>query len=416
MVVSLDDDSVEVHLPSCTQEKDESIIDREGELYNLDTEGLSYAMLDAEHIDEGIDITVAHYNPIEGLDDTIEEFKKLARYVPWLHEVDLYINGEKLEEEPDIIEETDKAYYCEASRVRGTYSPVYNKGALVDDFNLGPTSIMVVSKHDLDVTLDRTDILDHDEYWQAIKEEHKAVTVEYLLDIDEPKTQQINWLMEQAASNPSVLDSIMEQPLLEDISGDRWTLNELAGNRVGFASKDDAVAQDAMDRGNAIILSQKHQDEFENLAGTQDSNVQSDDIDSYKDIVDKNLAFEMKEVSYSELSKRRKQSLETIESALYDLGFTMSVKAGFSNHKDVWKDDKGRIFIHKDMLNCKKQELATDVILHVVKIASHDGETMSSFDENYSLSRNFYRNAMGQHFGAEVDLATVQQRILNNQY
>jgi signal recognition particle subunit SEC65 len=124
----------------------------------------------------------------------------------------------------------------------------------------------------------------------------------------------------------------------------------------------------------------------------------------------------MKEVSYSELSKRRKQSLETIESALYDLGFTMSVKAGFSNHKDVWKDDKGRIFIHKDMLNCKKQELATDVILHVVKIASHDGETMSSFDENYSLSRNFYRNAMGQHFGAEVDLATVQQRILNNQY
>lgn len=416
MVVSLDDDEAEVHLPNCTQEEDESILAREGELYCLDTSGLSYALLSAEHIDEGIDITVKHYDPIDGLEATLNEFKKLARYVPWVHGVDVYINDEKLEGEPEVIEETKNAYYCEAHTDHSTYSPVYNKGALVDEFDLGPASIMVITKEDLDVTLDRTDILDHDKYWQAVKEEHKAITVRYLIEKDQPSTQQINWLIEQAASNPSVLDAIMEQPLLEDISGDRWTLNELAGKRLGFASKDDGVAQDAMERGNAIILNEDHQDSFEHLAGSQDSNVESDDIDSYKDIVDKNLAFEMKEVSYGELSKRRQQSLRTIESAMYDLGFTLNVKAGFSNHKDVWKDDEGNLYIHKDMLNSKKKKLATDVILHVVKIASHDGETMSSFDENFRLNRNFYRNVMGQQFGADVDLATVQQRILNNQY
>lgn len=416
MVVSLDDKKAEVHLPDCTEKEDESVLAREGDLYRLDTSGLSYAMLGAEHIDEGIDITVKHYNPINDLDDTLSEFRKLAKYVPWVHGVDVFINGDEIESKPDLIEETDSAWFAEGDSNYYDRSHVYNKGAFVDTFDIGPKSLTVISKDDLDVTLDRTDILDTDDYWDEIKDEYEGVVVSYLSGQDDMSTRQRNWLLEKAAESQSVLQSVKDTPLLEDATGDILTIEQAAGERIGFSSTDDAVAQDAMDRGSAVMLNESHEDSFKKLAKSSHTAPSASNIDPYSEIVDKSLAFEMKEVSYSDLSKRRKKNLDIIDAALHDLGFNCEVCAGYSNHKNVWKDDNGTVFVHKDYLNSSKNKLATEVMQNVVIVASHDGETMSSLDENYSLKSSVYKTISGLQFAADTDYPTVQQRILDSQY
>jgi len=193
MVVDLDNDQAEVTLPHCTDTSDESIIEiGESDLYTLNTEGLSYALLNAEEYSNGLEIELQHYNPIEDVEETVEEFKKLAKYVSWLHDIEVVVNGEEVYNEPDVIEETELAYYASVEESIKTKSHVYNKGAYVDDFSLGPRLIEVITKADLDVTLDRTDILETDEYWQEIKEEHKSVTSFALVEDDDLSNENLS--------------------------------------------------------------------------------------------------------------------------------------------------------------------------------------------------------------------------------
>jgi hypothetical protein len=124
MVVSLDDEEVTVNLEDCTAEGDECIISQNGSHYRVDSSGLGYALLDAEEDDSGLAIHVEHYNPIEDVTDTISEFKQLARYVSWVHDVEVTVNGDVLDDEPEVIQESHGAWFVEADSSYSTLSCV----------------------------------------------------------------------------------------------------------------------------------------------------------------------------------------------------------------------------------------------------------------------------------------------------
>jgi hypothetical protein len=416
MVISLDDESVIVDLPECTTEDDESIIDSDGDEYEVDTSGLEYALLDAEQSDSGLSIEVLHYDSIDDIDNTLDQFKKLAKYVSWLHDVDVIVNGEKLDNEPEVIDETKLAYFCEGYTNYKTNSPIYNKGAYVDDFNLGPMSVTIISKKDLDVTLDRTDILDHDPKWSSIKDQYVEVVMTALEDKVDMTTDQRNWMLRQGSKNQNNLWRIADLPLVEDVTGDVHTIQEASGKRVGFAERDDGVAEEAMNRTDALMVNNTQESAFNTLAESANEMLDESDVKEYSEIIENEMQFEMDEIDRSSLSKRRKANLVQIESALRDLGFRLNVKAGYSNHKTVWKDQNDALFIHKDSLNCKQRVLATTVLLETVRAACHQGECMTTFNEDYSLNRNFYEAVMGDKFAADVSYDKVQQRMLSGKY
>lgn len=416
MVVSLDEDSTTVTLEDCTDTDDESIIEHENNTYKLDTEGLSYALLDAEDHPSGIEIHVEHYQPLDDVDEAVSEFKNLAKYVSWLHGVDVYVNGDQVHNEPEIIEETELAFYCEGGDTIVSNSPVYNQGALVDAFNLGPHRIEVITKGDLDVTLDRTDILDTDEYWQDIKEEHKAVTAFYLIERNDISDKERQWLIERAADSQPILNAIEDKPIFKTIDNDFLTPEEVNASPVGFASEDDEIAVEAMNRGNVSMISEDYKDSFNTLREGMTAAMESVNVKDYEQVVDQELKFEMNETPDHKLSKRRLKHLNIIREALRDIGFRNEVKAGYSNHKNVWKNRQDVIYIHKDFLNKKLNKIATEVMQQVVIVASHNGETMSSLDEDYSLNRNFYKAVSGSRVSAECSYPAVQQRILDGYY
>lgn len=417
MVINLDEDVTEVDLPDCTDSTDNSIIESDGSAYTLDTEGLSYAMLDAEKHSGGVTIEVQHYQDIEDVGDTVKEFKKLAKYVSWLHDIEVTVNGEEIYSEPDVIEETEFAYYASVEDHMFSNSGIYNKGAYVDDFNLGPRKVEVITKADLDVTLDRTNILDSDDYWQEIKKEHKSVTAFRLIEDEDLTLKERQWLIKRAADSRPVLESIKDKPLFETVGGDFYTLEEMDNTSIGFADTNDSVAEEAMSRGGVVMINEKLEDSFDTLRQSNHSAASAIEVKDYQQVVDTELQFEMSETPDHKLSKRRLKHLNMIRAALDDIGFArINVKAGYSNHKNVWKDEDNNLYVHKDSLNKKQQMIATKVIQEVVIVAAHDGETMTSLDEDFSLNRNFYRAISGTQIGADADYATVQRRMLQGKY
>jgi len=416
MVVSLDDKQVTVNLEDCTAQDDESIIEANDDIYVVDTEGLGYALLDAEEIDEGLTVHVEHYEPLEDVGDKIETLKELVKYVSWVHEVTISINGEKIEKEPEVLAETDNAWFVVEDDIYSNRSPVYNKGAKVDTFSLGPKRIGIISKHDLDVTLDRTDILDTDEYWKTIQQEYNDVATEAIIEEDDSSKKEINWLLRQASSNISIAQRIMDEPMIEDVDGDLRTIEGIAHSKIGFASKQDTVAEEANDRAGVVMVDENYEDSLtEFIKGTQET-IDDANMKSYSEIVDEKLTFEMEEVEESKLSKKRSTNLMIVRSALLDLGFTQDVKPGYSNHRNVWKNEEGDLYIHKDLLNKKKRAICTEVLFKVAKVAAHDGDSRAGLEEGYSFNRNFYRLFNGDNFSADHNFPEVQQKMFNSEY
>jgi len=416
MIVSLDNESVTVQLDNCTTTDDEAIIGVNNGDYTVDTSGLEYALLDAEEVDSGIDITVQHYDPIEDLSNTLDEFKNLAKYISWLHGVEVIVNGESLDDEPEVYEETKLAYFCEGYTNYKTDSSVYNKGAYVDDFDLGPKSITIITKHDLDVTLDRTNILDHDQKWQQIQDQYVEVVVSELEENPDMTTTQRSWMLRKASDNKSMMNRLADVPLMEDINGDVHSIEDISGSQFSFAEKEDQLAQDAMRKSNVAMLNEKQKGAVNDLVQSANEMFDESDAQEYSEVIEEKMQFEMTEISRSELSKRRTQNLDSIEGALRDLGFRLDINAGYSNHKRVWKTEDDELFVHKDELNCTKTELATSLIQKVLITAAHSGETITSFDDGFTTSRNVFEAIVGDKFAADVDYATVQQRLIDGQY
>lgn len=423
MVVSLDDEKVITTLDECTAEDDGSVISHSGNEYTINTSGLSYALLDAEHQESGLDIRVEHYENITDLSDTIMEFQKLAKYVSFVHNVEVVLECEELEggstvinPEPEIVEETDEAWFVSCNSTFANRAPVFNKGAYVADFDLGPRRFEVISKLDLDVTLDRTDILENDQYWEEIKNQYTELCEETLVDADSVSASEANWLVERASENPSLAEEISDMPLLQDVDGEYRSIEGISETNVSFSSKGDEVASKAMDRGEAAVLRSSHEDAVKQFASASSTSVDRQSVKSYSGIVEEELTFEMSERDESKLSKRRLQNLSRIRAAVSDMGVSDTIKPGYSTQRNVWKDDEGVVFIDEDYLNQPKQAIATEALLLVLKNVSHTDDTRPGLSASHSEYREFYNIANGEVFGADADLAEVQRKLLGNGY
>jgi len=416
MVVSLDDEEATVNLEECTAEDDECIISQNGSHYTVDTSGLGYALLDADKVDSGLIIHVEHYNPIEDVTSAVDEFRQLARYVSWVHDIEVTVNGDVLDDEPEVIQESHGAWFVEADSSYSNRCPVYNKGAHVNEFNLGPRRIAIITKYDLDVTLDRTDILDTGDYWQQIQSQYTQVVEAQLVESDELTDNEVNWLLKRAANNVNLMNSVSDKPMLQDITGDYRTIAEVASSRIGFSTRDDSVAKDAMEKNNVTVLQETYEDVVKEFSKKAQTAIEESSLKSYDELVDDELAFEMTERNEDDLSKTRRKNLERIRLALSDLGFREDVKPGYSNHRDVWTDGEDTLFLDKDFLNMSKQDVATELLYQAIRGAAHDGDSRPGFNEDYGFNRQFYRLANGDNFGSDANLPEVQQKLLNGRY
>lgn len=416
LIVDIENDTAEVTLQDCTDQSSNAIIANDGDTYELNTEGNDFVILDAEQYGGGTEIEMQHYKQIDDLHNTVREFKEYVKYIPWMHDVEVSINGTEVDASPEVVEETELAWYIEESQGFGTNSSVYNKGAYVDDFNLGPKQLGVLSKGELDVTISRTDVLDTDPYWQNIQDEHKSIVLDELCDTDGLASHQKKWLLSEASEDPSVLQSIKNKRFIEDVNGNNHTLQSLSNESIGFAPSSDDLAKKTMKRTGTIILQDTIKNAFDNLIDSAQTEVHESNINEYADLVKDELKHEMKKIRFDSLSKRRKTSLEYLRKALNDVGFRLDIEAGYSNHKRVWKDENNTVFIHRDELNQKRQKIATSLFFQVVAVASHNGETITSMNEDYSLKNDVYQAMSGTKFDSECDFATAQCRIMNGRY
>lgn len=416
MVVGLDDEAVRVSLSDCTATDDESIIDHSDDDYTVNTSGIGYVLLDAETHDEGMSIHVNHYNPIEHLSKTVDEFKDLARYVSWLHDIDVTVNGDSVDHEPEVIEETDTAWFVESDSSFSNYSPVYNKGAYVDQFNIGPKRLGVITKYDLDVTLDRTDILETDDYWVQVQSQYTQVVERLLADSESLSIRETNWLIVRASENIRLMNEIKDSPIIQDVAGDYRTIAELSTARIGFSTREDNVAKDAMGQGDIIVIQEEYQNAIEEFAANSSDTIAESSLKTYDELIDDGLVFEMTEIEVDDLSKKRYKNMRRLANALRDLGYSGAVKPGYSNHRDVWKDNEGVLFIDKNYLNSTKQEVATEVLYNVIRGAAHDGDSRPGMDEDYAFNRSFYQMVNGDKIGSTLALPKVQAGLMNGEY
>jgi hypothetical protein len=416
MVVNIRSNRSVVELDDCTSD-DPSIIEKDGNEYTIDTEGLGYTLLDANEIDKGLSIYIQHYHDIEDLNGTVSEFKSLCKYVSWAHDIDVIVNGDEVFESPDVIEETPNAIYCRGEQSSfHTRSKVYNKGALVDSFDLGPRRLNIITKHDLNVTLDRTDILSNDEYWLEIQDEYENIVIDLLSDDDDITSKQRKWLIQKTGQKPNLLQRFSDKPLVEDIEGTYWSLSELGDKRIGFGTKGDAVAEDASQRKNIVVVRDEYEDSVNEFTESAQSLINQSDIKTYSEIIEQELDYEMTKYSYSDLQKKQQKNFNRITGALRDLGFKEEMYPGHSMHRNAWRDDTGAIFIDKKMLKANKKANVTSVLFEVVSIVADDRDSRSGITDDIRYMRKFTQTMKGERYNTECNFAEVQRKMLSGDY
>lgn len=416
MVISINDDQVEVELPQCTSPDDDAILSEDNGQYTVNTEGLNYALLDAEPLDHsGLSIDIDLYNNVESVAEIAQKVKGFIRYIPFLHDIEVEINGDVVDENPDEVTETDSAYFVNPrDDVYNSQSAVYNIGAWVDKFRLGPVKWDIVTKHDMDLTLDRTSILQDDEVWGSVKSEYVDVTADHLLDSDRVSKSEGVWLLEQLSNDPTLIDKIVDEPIIKDIENNYHTIGSITNSSLVFAEHS-SQAESLMSRTDNIVLPPQYEEPLKDVVETV-SEVAAE-IKEFVDAVSDEMKFEMNEKDVSSLSKRRQTNYRRIRRALNDLGFRGEVRVGYSNHRDMWKDDEDTVYIHKDMLNKKKQVIATEVLQRALKSVAHDGDSRGEFnDAGYTFRNNLCRFFDGTMSMSDCDYSKAQRKILNGDY
>lgn len=390
MVVDLDHDRSYIH-PDYLGDFDEDETEgREGEKVVLDSSGLGYNLLDASSDVQGCRVEVRLYNQLDDVDSTIENVESQIQFIPWLHDVDVYINDERLESEITPNHKTENGYFVfepeEDVQSLGGYSSktaVYNKGAYVNTENIVPVRSVIITRTDLDVNFARNDILDTDENWDKIAEEFMQAAEDYFIEKRDINMQQRAWLLERAVGRDQLYARIRNVPLLEDIRGERWTLTEVEDEKISYSHSGDKAAEDIMEDTGVLFLDNQHKGQLEEL-------VEESEVLAYDDVLEDHNTFEMSVIDDEDLSKKRRERLAMSRWFLSQIGFIGEVKAGFSKHSDCWKDGDDTIYVHKGLLNRKKMEFLTEGLDELMEVAAHDGDTRQERNHDMRFRMNYW--------------------------
>jgi hypothetical protein len=385
LVVDLENDSAEVSVGDGTEE--------------VSIPGLSYAIIDSNEFVDGCEIEVSLYEKINDVESKKKDVEKLIKYIPWLHDIQVVVNGDEISEEFDYDYETEHAYIKLNRGGFGTRAKIYNQGAYVKRERIARTPGEIVTKEDIEVNFARNDILNNCDVWPSVEEEYIKHVEEELLNTNDLTTEERKWLLKRGKQKEELVPEVWEKPLMEDVFGDSVSLAELEGNDHSFSKPGNSVAQDAMKNSATIIIDET----YEELPGEI---VESSERISYKEVVEEEMKFEMNEVADEDLSKTRLSNLEVLRWAIKEIGFAGSVKAGWSRNENVWMDDSSTIYIHKNYLKAKKVKLHTEVLFEVVKVAALDRDTRNGYDTDAGFKRRYHR--------LMKRVPEVQQKIINN--
>lgn len=404
MVVDLDHDETELDwgLVDDVEESDVKRVVQQGDRIVLDTSGLSYNWAKASSNYDGCRILVIPYQNVLGdehdVTNTIEEVESLIRYIPWVHGVEIHVNGEEVYEDPDPDFDTDQAWFNIHEEDYGSTTSIYNQGALVKTERLTRTKGEIITKVDLDVNFARNDILETDQNWNRIVEEYQLYTVEILVETERLSRGEKKWLLEKAASDPQVFEDITDIPLFEDTTGRKISLRNLQGEKFSFAPRGDKLAEFAMERTGAVVLSQAFEENVRELH-------EEGRIVEYSDLIEKETKWEMSEYDYNDLSSRRQENFDRAEWFLEQVGYDGEIRPGYSMHADAWKNDQEILYIDKSFLKQPKMDFILMGLVTILEIACQSGDTRYGLEYGIGFKDRFwgYSQDMGEYQKMLID-------------
>ena len=395
LVVDLENEQAIVEKELDASSDDEGIIESDGDRFIVDAgseNDLVFNQQKANEYFDGTEVFVWHYDNLDDVSSKVTEFKKLIKYIPWMNDIEVQVNGSYVNYDIDPKFETDNAYYEFGGNSMFNNASVYNMGAFVDDMSVNsstgdrvPVDGIVISKKALDLNNARTEIIEGDDVWETIVKEYAGNAIDFLIEYDDKSPTQSQWLLKQCEVREWLLDEIKDIPLIEDIKGEKLSLSDLSGSKFSFAPEGNAIAEEAMERKGVTMIKESYESAFSainNIGKKKD----------YTDVVRDEFSYEMKEVSPDDLSKKRSKNFEKLKWLINEITHGEQIKPGYSNHYNVWKDTDGTVYVDKNYLNCKKNVFLTEVIDEVIKVLSHDGSTMKGFDKSFTYRRNYERN------------------------
>lgn len=398
MVVNLDHDYSFIQKDYFGDLDEEEIDGHEGSNVVLETKGLSYNLLPAAEEMEGCSIQVNLYEDIDDPESVVSEVTKLTRYISWVHDVTIRIKSqdsefEEIWNEPDVDFETDLAWYVVDRDSYGSKTQIYNQGAFVKTEQITKTPGEIISKIDLDVNFARNDILDTDQYFKRITEDYEECTANVLIDSDNlTNLREKIWLLERGTQFKDVYSRIRGMPLLEDVSGESLSVNDLDGETITHADPQNKQAEYINRNEDVVVLS----DRFE---GSIDDLVEAERLVPYDEAIEEETRWEMDPYNYEDLSKRRRKNFDRAEWFLEQVGFDGDIRPGYSMHVNAWKTDEDVLFIEKSFLNQPKTEFIIEGLMEVLEVASQSGDTRHGLRHGFSFKDNFwnYAQKMGEY-------------------
>lgn len=384
LLVDLNNEETEVNERFVGDVEDDDFIRMDGDNYVLDSGGLSYNFLDATHQTNGCRIGVYLYDELDDPESKADDVRDLAKFIPFVHDVELEINGNLVESKLTYPQETDLAWYDVNSNTYNTGAELYNKGARVGNFGDWPVEVTAISKEELDVNFARNEVLDTCDVWQEMQGEINEIVAHTLVQADDINSSQTRWLIRTAVTDDDVYDTVVDAPLVQDVEGKRWTLQQLKDETIVFASTRSEKAKKANRETQYVYIDKNLEQSLRELIDTKT-------ILSFDDAWGSEMKWEMKEIDESKLSKKRGNRLKILRWVAQEIGCYDDVKSGMSSMENFWRDGEGTIYADKEFLNESKDEFFFEGLIEFVRVAAHDGSTMEEFSSDFAYKNNLHR-------------------------
>lgn len=370
----------------------------QGKEHDLDLSGLSYHVLDSDKDVEGCTIEVQLYEKVTDVDSKISDITTLIEYIPWLHDIDLTINGDALDKEFDYDYETEHAFISFGESSWRSNTEVFNKGARVKYEDIIATPSTIVTKDDLDLNFARNDILTGCDVWEAVLDELKEVYVAHLKSKDEFTKLESNWVIKEMKDNEELMASFYEKELIHSASGDTLSLKEMSSKSAVLNKGSDSMARDIERRTGAIVVDERHEELFQSEGVFEKQK-------DYNEVIEEEMKYEMDSYPESKLGKRARENLLRLRWAIEKFHPFIEVKLGVSKHREVWMVDKDTILVDKDFLKANKDKFATHVLPKVVRHSHYKCDTRSDVRDS-STYMNRVLDSLDQ-------LSDIQLKMLN---
>lgn len=387
LVVSIDEDEIDM-----------SEVDAVPSDEVVSFEEQSFMLYDVDEDYHGTTVEIQLYDKLHSdevssrVDDAYSKF----RYIPEVIGVQIEVGERKLVDEHEFDYETELAYYDFQEDSWSSSVEIYNQGAYVTEESLSKTAGTIVTKRDLDLNFARNQILDCD-LWERVEDDYENVLVNRLLNCDSISTSERVWLIERAVDYPQIFD----EPVVEDVNDELWTLTELSGKEVVFSKSSNKLAEKAMNQSGLIALKKDYEDAMDKLK----TDIQKVDIG---EAVDENLNFEMVEVDKDKLDSDQKDKFGILENVATQLENGLDVRPGFSSQEDYWMTGRDTLYISKDVLKQDAETLLTVEVHNMIETLAYRSDTREDTMEDYSYNRNFKRYC--KRIG-DIQLELVQEHL-----